>query len=112
MDVKKSKWQMFMALVFLRLKMRFREPGMFFVQIILPVVYICLGVFLSDLSNPSASEENEAVISYQMYTSDFNPYLYGFQNLLSNKLISHVLSSSYIDEQLRDFENNCVLTMQ
>ena len=55
---------------------------MFFVQIVMPVIYICLGVFLSDLSDPQVNQDNQALLTPQMYKDDFYPYLYGFQNLL------------------------------
>jgi hypothetical protein len=61
--------------------MRFREPAMFFVQIVMPVIYICLGGFLSDMSEPSVNQDNEAVLTPQMYKDDFYPFLYGFQNM-------------------------------
>ena len=78
----KSNWQMFKALVYLRTLMRFREPAMFFVQIVMPVIYICLGVFLSNLNEPQVNQDNEAILSPQLYQDDFYPSLYGFQNLL------------------------------
>ena len=74
--------QMFKALVYLRTIIRFREPAMFFVQIVMPVIYICLGVFLSGLSDPQVNQDNQALLSPQLYKDDFYPHLYGFQNLL------------------------------
>merc|ERR1712106_336791 len=75
-ETHKSSWQMFKALVYLRTLMRFREPAMFFVQIVMPVIYICLGVFLSDLSEPNVNQDNEAILTPHMYEDDFYPYLY------------------------------------
>ena len=83
-ETHKSSWQMFKALVYLRTLMRFREPAMFFVQIVMPVIYICLGVFLSDLSEPNVNQDNEAILTPHMYEDDFYPYLYGFQNMLQS----------------------------
>ena len=56
---------------------------MFFVQIVMPIAFICLGVFLSDMSNPKADKDSQAILTPQMY-SDFNPYIYGFQNVKSD----------------------------
>lgn len=80
-ETHKSTWQMFKALLYLRTLIRFREPGMFFIQIVMPVAYICLGVYLSDLSNPKVDKDSEAALTPQMYRDDFNPYFYGYQSV-------------------------------
>ena len=49
----------------------------------MPIAFICLGVFLSDMSNPKADKDSQAILTPQMY-SDFNPYIYGVQNVKSD----------------------------
>ena len=82
-ETHKSSWQIFKSLLWLRTLIRFREPGMFFVQIVMPIAFICLGVFLSDMSNPQADKDSQAILTPQMY-SDFDPHIYGFQNVKSD----------------------------
>merc|ERR1719228_207734 len=60
-ETRKSQWQMFKALVYLRTIMKFREPAMFFEQIVMPIIYICIGTFVSNLSSPPADKNNQAL---------------------------------------------------
>ena len=76
-ETHKSAWQMFWALTYLRFIMRFREPAMFFVQIVMPIIYISLGVFLSNLSKPSAGTSPSVDLSPSLYTPVYQP-LYGY----------------------------------
>ena len=80
-ETNKSTLQMFKALTYLRAMMRFREPGLFFVQIIMPAIYVSIGVFLSNLSKPSVIKDSGVFLSTKLYKDDFYPYLYGFQNM-------------------------------
>ncbi|XP_059079473.1 cholesterol transporter ABCA5-like isoform X1 [Tigriopus californicus] len=67
----KSKWQMFWALAWVRFVRKYREPVAVLVQIVLPVVYLVLGIWLTTLTSFDPPKEEPLIISPAIYEKDF-----------------------------------------
>ena len=58
-----------------------REPAALFVQIILPIIYICIGMSLQRGQSSKIGNDNVRGLSPALYKSSYTPNLIGVQNL-------------------------------
>ena len=77
----KSAWRQFKTMVTVRTVNKLREPSALFVQIVLPVLYICLGIFLQSGGQSTVGNDDIAVLSAALYTKSYQPNLFGVQNV-------------------------------
>ena len=77
----KSAWRQFWTMVGVRGVNKVREPTALFVQIVLPVLYICLGIFLQSGGKTTVGNEDRAVLSAALYKESYQPNLFGVQNV-------------------------------
>ena len=77
----KSAWRQFRAMVRLRIVNKLREPSALFVQIVLPVFYICMGIFLQSFGPSTVGNDHTAVLSPALYKKSYQPHLFGVQNV-------------------------------
>ena len=102
-EISKSSWETFWALTKLRFIMRFREPAMFFVQIVMPVLYICLGVFLSDLSGSTDGPSPSLNLQPSLYW----PRVFGYQQSKTDPppdLLSFI--GTYSGQEMKDIDSS------
>ena len=102
-ETQKSRAATFWALIKLRMIMKVREPAMFFVQIVMPILYISLGVFLSDLGGNDNGPSPSVDLVPDLYNSIYQPNLFGFQQSEGSSDIPPLLTflASYTGEPLR-----------
>lgn len=82
----KSSWQTYKALVWIRFLKKFRDPGSIFVQMVLPIVYIIVGIGLTSISKPGTSKDDALMVTNSMYRNAFQPHLYGYQNFTAHPI--------------------------
>lgn len=96
---------MFKALIYIRAIQKVREPAMFFVQIVMPVIYISLGVFLSQLSPPKQADNNQATLQPSLYSGHFSPSLFGLQSNLTGNSFNNFLET-FTEKSVKDINNS------
>ena len=102
-ETEKSTWETFWALIKLRMIMKVREPAMFFVQIVMPILYISLGVFLSDLGGNDNGPSPSVELVPGLYNSIYQPNLFGFKQAEGSSDIPPLLNflKDYSGEPLK-----------
>ena len=95
----KSGWRQFRAMVAVRVLNKLREPSILFVQIVLPVIYICLGIYLQSGSPPKTGSDTDRHLSPTLYINSYTPALFGVQNVTEdfNDFIEEFTGSPVLD---------------
>ncbi|XP_023324416.1 ATP-binding cassette sub-family A member 9 [Eurytemora carolleeae] len=108
---KKSNWQTYKALVYVRFIRKFREPATIIGQMIMPLIFVTIGSYLTDLGGIVVEQDSSLEISSDLYSIDFGPtyfaiqdneinlpnYLDGLEKYLGHPLYSVANNVSYPD---------------
>eukprot|EP00095_Tigriopus_kingsejongensis_P007732 maker-scaffold200_size264178-snap-gene-0.9 protein:Tk07732 transcript:maker-scaffold200_size264178-snap-gene-0.9-mRNA-1 annotation:"atp-binding cassette sub-family a member 5" len=70
---KKSKWQMFWALTWVRFVRKYREPVALLVQMVMPLVFLILGIWLTTISSVGTTQEDPIAIHPSFYDGANQP---------------------------------------
>ncbi len=63
---------MFKALLYVRSVRKIREPGAVFVQLVLPVLYVIIGLLLTDITDYDNDQDQPLVFSPGLYAGEYD----------------------------------------
>lgn len=111
---RKLYWQQFMAMLFVRYLITMRTPMAVFFRLILPPVFIIVGVLVTRNLVPEASQPVPLQITPSLYLSDMNvhPPLCRTQSNMNPSVLVSTYNESYVNSSysflLKSFANQTV----